>query len=261
VIEVRRGDGRLTRIGHRGAAALEPENTLRSFRRAIELGVDLVEFDVLDLDDGSLVVAHSDDLHEVSHGAAVGRVRTLPLAGLREQVPELPTLDEALAFFRDEATATGLHVDLKTRRVEDVAEALGSHGLVERAYVSTAVVGSLRALAALEPRLMRVLTYPDDRRGLARRRAAAPFVPLAVAALRRALPSRIAGLLAAAHASAAALHFDVVSAAVVARAHEAGAAVIVWTVDDADVLATLKRAGVDAVVTNDPRIFGATLQP
>ena len=61
MIQLRR-DGRVLRIGHKGAAALEPENTLRSLGRAVDLGVDLVEFDVLDLADGSLVLAHSDDL-------------------------------------------------------------------------------------------------------------------------------------------------------------------------------------------------------
>jgi glycerophosphoryl diester phosphodiesterase len=54
------------RVGHKGAAALEPENTLRSLARAVELGCDLVEFDVLELHDGTLVLAHSDDLLEVS---------------------------------------------------------------------------------------------------------------------------------------------------------------------------------------------------
>jgi len=42
VIELERRNGRPLRIGHRGAAALAPENTLRSFRAAIEAGVDLV---------------------------------------------------------------------------------------------------------------------------------------------------------------------------------------------------------------------------
>ena len=41
--------GRPFRVGHKGAAALEPENTLRSLRRGVELGCDLIEFDVLDL--------------------------------------------------------------------------------------------------------------------------------------------------------------------------------------------------------------------
>ena len=50
MIELARREGRLIRIGHRGAAALAPENTLRSFRAAVEAGVDLIEFDVLDLE-------------------------------------------------------------------------------------------------------------------------------------------------------------------------------------------------------------------
>ena len=91
-----RGDGPLIRVGHRGAAALSPENTLRSFEAALAHGVDAIEFDVLDLVGGPLVLAHSNDLAEVSHGAATGTVRDRSLAELRELAPELPTLDEAL---------------------------------------------------------------------------------------------------------------------------------------------------------------------
>jgi len=60
VISLERREGRPLRIGHRGAAALAPENTLRSFRAAVEAGVDLVEFDVLDLRSGELVIALDD---------------------------------------------------------------------------------------------------------------------------------------------------------------------------------------------------------
>ncbi len=126
------------RIGHRGAALLAPENTLRSFRAAARLGVDLIEFDVLDLPRGPLVVAHSDHLEEVSHGVAGGRVRDHTLEELREVAPELPTLDEALAFFVEEAPGIGLHVDLKLRtRLEEVTASLARHGLVRRAVVSS----------------------------------------------------------------------------------------------------------------------------
>ena len=52
MIELDRPLGGVLRIGHRGAAALAPENTLRSFRAAVEVGVDLIEFDVLDLPRG-----------------------------------------------------------------------------------------------------------------------------------------------------------------------------------------------------------------
>jgi len=81
LIELRRYDGGFARVGHRGASALAPENTLRALELAVELGCDMLEFDVLDLSDGTLVLAHSDDLREVSHGAAAGRVRGRDLAG------------------------------------------------------------------------------------------------------------------------------------------------------------------------------------
>ena len=131
VIDVRREGLPYLRIGHRGAATLAPENTLDSFRAAIAVGVDLIEFDVLDLKGGPLVLAHSDHLDEVSHGAASGRVRSKSLEELREVAPNLPTFDEALAFFVDEAPEIGLHVDLKLKtRLDEVAD--GAHAVRAR---------------------------------------------------------------------------------------------------------------------------------
>jgi glycerophosphoryl diester phosphodiesterase len=249
---------RTLRVGHKGAAALEPENTLRSLSRAVELGCDLVEFDVLSLDDGTLVLAHSDDLLEVSHGAADGRVRDRSLAALREAAPELPTFDEALELLAD-ASDVGLQVDLKGEGFEDrVAAALRRHGLVERAVVSTFHAPSLLRLAGVDPAIARGLTYPVDRRGVSQRRLLYPVALTAAAGLRRALPGRIAGLLRRARASAAMLHWSVVSPAAVARAHAEGAAVFAWTVDDQALLRRMVVAGVDAVITNDPRIFGTS---
>ena len=106
MIDLRRRNGApVLRIGHRGAARLGPENTVRAIRAAVESGIDLVEFDVLDLPRGPLVLAHSDRLDEVSHGAASGSVRARSLAELRDVAPELPTLDDALAFFSEEDPA------------------------------------------------------------------------------------------------------------------------------------------------------------
>ena len=52
-------------IGHRGASGYEPENTLRSFEKAIELGVDIIEFDVRKCASGELVVFHDSFLSRV----------------------------------------------------------------------------------------------------------------------------------------------------------------------------------------------------
>lgn len=262
MIPLRRPDGGMVRIGHKGAAALAPENTLLSLERALEHGVDVVEIDVLGLHDGTLVLAHSDDLAEVSHGAARGRVRERTLAELRLVAPRLPTLDEALGFLAERAPGTGVHVDLKWLGYEaGVVEALRRHGLVQRALVSSVFPRSLRAAGALEPGLRLGLAYPFDRRGVSTRRVLAPAVAAALFALRGALPRRIGRMLDESGATVAVLHFAVVSRAAVARCHARGAAVLAWTVDDPRLLRRLARAGADGIITNDPRIFAATLTP
>lgn len=251
-----RGEGPLIRVGHRGAAALAPENTVRSFEAALALGVEAIEFDVLDLVDGPLVLAHSNDLAEVSHGAAAGTVRDRSLAELRELAPELPTLEDALAFLG--AYDVALHVDLKlTTRLEELADALARHGLVERAVVSSFNRASLAAVRARAPQIRIGFTYPEDRYGVSRRRALQPAIRVGTLALRRAIVSRIPSLIERAGARALMLQHAVVSAAAVERAHDAGVAVWAWTVDDRVELARVEAAGVDAVITNDPGLFGA----
>lgn len=250
-----RADGRLLRVGHRGAAALEPENTLRAFARAVELGCDLVEFDVIELGDGTLVVAHSDDLLEVSHGAVAGRVKTMSLAALREVAPELPTFDETLELLAG-FDGIGAHVDLKGGGFEPaVAQAISRHGLTERSVVSTFDASTLIRLGEVDPRVARGLTYPFDRYRLSARRLVYPAAVTVAAALRRALPLRLERMLRQVGASAAMLHFSVVSPEAVERAHACGVAVFAWTVDDEALLARMAAAGVDGVITNDPRIF------
>jgi glycerophosphoryl diester phosphodiesterase len=229
-VNLRAGDRPLL-IGHKGAAALEPENTLSSLARAVELGCDLVEFDVLALD-GRLVLAHSPS-----------------------EVPsELAGLDDALELLA--GREVGLHVDLKWHGYEAaVLDAIRRHDLVDRSLVSTCHVHSLRELAALEPALTRGITYPFDRRGISERRLLAPLTVAALLTLRRLLPVRIRRLLEQARASVAVLHHAVVSPRAVARAHDSGASVLAWTVDGDPELGRVLRAGVDGVITNDPRIL------
>jgi glycerophosphoryl diester phosphodiesterase len=84
MIDLSRRNGRPLVIGHRGAAAIAPENTLEAFRTAAELGVDLVEFDVLALENGPLVVAHSDRLEVPSRGES-GSARSQSCASWRRR--------------------------------------------------------------------------------------------------------------------------------------------------------------------------------
>ncbi|MCP9487221.1 MAG: glycerophosphodiester phosphodiesterase [Gaiellaceae bacterium MAG52_C11] len=250
-----REDGPLIRVGHRGAAALAPENTLAAFEAAFGAGVDAIELDVLDLVGGPLVVAHSNDLFEVSHGAACGTVRDRSLAELRELAPELPTLDEALEFFVDRQELA-VQVDLKlSERLDELAAALQRHGLVGRTVVSSFHRASLAAVARALPSVRIGFTYPEDRRGVARRRILHPAIRLGTVVLRAVLARRVGAMLARAGADALMLHHAVVSPEAVAVAHARGAAVWSWTVDGPAELARMEAAGVDAVITNDPRLF------
>ncbi len=72
----------LSVIAHRGGRGLWPENTLYAFRRAVELGVDVLEMDVRQSADGELVIVHDETVDRTTEGS--GPVSALPLARLRE---------------------------------------------------------------------------------------------------------------------------------------------------------------------------------
>ena len=260
MIDLRRDGRPYLRIGHRGAATLSPENTLESFRAAIDVGVDLIEFDVLDLRNGPLILAHSDHLDEVSHGAATGRVRGLSLEALREVAPTLPTFHEALAFFVDEAPEVDLHVDLKLKtRLDELAAAIKRHGLEERTVISGFHVPSLQAVARAAPRVRIGITYPEDKLSISRKPYLWPIVSLGLSSMRASVPFRLPRLARRVGATAVMLEHRLVTEASVTRSHAAGLPVLAWTVDEPEDLRRVVAAGVDGVISNDPRIFVATL--
>ena len=87
-----------TLVGHRGAMGLEPENTLRSFRRAVEEGANAVELDLRLTSDGHLVILHDADVARTTNGK--GEVAQLTLAEVRAldagEGEVIPTFDEVL---------------------------------------------------------------------------------------------------------------------------------------------------------------------
>jgi len=106
------------KIGHRGARAYEPENTLSSFRRALELGVDAVELDVRKTRDNELVVIHNADVNKTTDGS--GAVNELTLEEIQRFVTEkgehVPTLEDVLDAV---ATRVKVLVELKETGTEE----------------------------------------------------------------------------------------------------------------------------------------------
>ncbi|MBS1808951.1 MAG: glycerophosphodiester phosphodiesterase [Acidobacteria bacterium] len=89
-------------IAHRGASAVEPENTLRAFARSIEMGAQMIELDLHLTRDGHVVVIHDDDLRHTTN--ARGRVSQLTLEEVRKadagKGERVPTLQETLELTR-----------------------------------------------------------------------------------------------------------------------------------------------------------------
>ena len=224
--------GRVLRIGHRGAAALAPENTLASIEAAIEYKLDLVEIDV---------VAHANALR-LAHSPAEVR-------------DESPTLDEALALLA--RADAGVMVDLKSRGIERSAvETLREHNLLDRAVVASFHAASLRAVKEVEPASTTGFSYPFDRAGVSERKAFEPLIRVGLSGLRRALPARSARMLARAQADALVVHHALVSPTLVDRCHGWDTAVLAWTIEDDAALTRVLAAGVDGVIANDPRLLG-----
>ena len=238
VSEVRRPDGlpALRRVGHKGADHVAPGNTIASFQAALEHGVDMIEFDVLRLRDGRLVLAHD----------AEDAAKRQPL-----------TLEEGLDHFAGAAYAdVDLDVDLKLPGYERrVVEGLVERGLDERALVSTTWLESLEEIGGLGSAVRRGWSVPRARRDYTRTVFALPAYG-AVRWWRARLPRRAESLVAAGGAEAVMAHWLLVSRRLVESVHRAGGQVYVWTVDDPRRIASLEALGVDGVITNDPRLFG-----
>jgi glycerophosphoryl diester phosphodiesterase len=223
------------RVGHKGADLVEPGNTRASFEAALEHGVDMIEFDILRLRDGRLVLAHDP-------GDAASRT---PM-----------TMDQGLDLFASEAYAdVELDLDMKIPGYErEVAEGLARRGLVERSIVSTTYIESLDRIGEIDPRIRRGWSVPRARRDYTRS-PIAPAIYLLLLAWRRGLPARVAKLIREGRCDGVMAHYLLSSGRLVDKVRAAGGFVYVWTVDDPERIRKLEAIGVDGVITNDPRLF------
>lgn len=246
--ETARGPGRPIVLGHRGASAEAPENTLAAFRLAVAQGADGFELDVWRCRSGEVVVLHDADAMRTTgvpfHVARTpwselrrldaGSWKSASFAGER-----LPLLAEVLDAFRGAV----VNVELKSDGRPDLRLAF-------------AVAAVVRDLGARE----RVVVSSFDLLLLAAFRAAAPRVRAgALFAADQRWPARVA---AAGLLGAAALHPEhaLVTPERAAAWKARGWAVNVWTVDEPEAFAALCAAGVDGVISNVPGLARAAVR-
>ena len=238
-------------IGHRGASAVAPQNTLAAFRRAVELGADGVELDVQLSADGAVVVIHDFTVDKTTDGT--GRVADKTLAELKSldaggkfspqfAGERIPTLAEVF-----EATDGKLlvNVELKapdkswnTALVAPVLDIVRRHGMQARVLFSSFNRHVLRAMKQLAPDIPAGLLYEPSSLAHARRAWLDPFVP---------------------H-EARHPHYSMLTGPIVGWCHAHGLRVNTWTVDDPAEMRRHIAAGVDSIITNKPDVLKGVLQ-
>jgi glycerophosphoryl diester phosphodiesterase len=214
-------------IGHRGAAAEEPENTLRGFRRALDAGAAGVELDVHLTKDGRLAVIHDETLDRTTNGR--GRVQDFTLAELQKldagHGERIPSLEEVAALLRGRGQ---LLVELKH---PDAAPALlrlcREGGLFEE----------IRAISFWHP-VVKCLKEEEPR--------------LRTGALMVGCPADPGGLARAALADTLVLNYRYVDRELADAAHRQGLKVIVWNIDNPAGLEPFLGMNLEAICTNRP---------
>jgi glycerophosphoryl diester phosphodiesterase len=209
------------RIGHGGASALAPANTLASFDAAHDVGVDMVEFDVRAWN-GELVLAHT-----VLHARRGGNV----------------SLRDALAHLSQPRFADlGLNVDVKHPGCEQpLLDGLRDAGLLGRTLISSQVTAVLDRVRALEPRARVGISVGGRVARFSRRWNDWREQVLA------GLESRRWDALMAQH--------RLVDRGLVEDVVDRTGLLYAWTVNERPAIDRLRALGVHGIATADPRLF------
>jgi glycerophosphoryl diester phosphodiesterase len=253
--------------GHRGASAVQPENTIPALLHALKAGVDVLEFDLGISKEGVLVLSHDPRLSPVICQGPQGEnppadllIRALTVAELKkwdcgtrknprfpQQMPvpgtAIPTLDEALAAIQSsklpQAKTVRFNIETKIEPehpdwtvgpeefAAKVVEALKKHGILGRTILQSFDPRTLLAARKLEPKI--TLSYLTETEG-----------EDWVATAKKLGVQWVSPYLAS------------VNEVNVRAAHQAGLKVVPWTANFPQEWEALVSAKVDAIITDDP---------
>ena len=222
----------ILKIGHRGAKGHAPENTLASFAKALELGVDGIELDVQVCATGELVVIHDFTVDRVTNGT--GEVHKLSLAQLKALVVEhnqhIPTLDEVYELVNKRCF---INIEMKGRHtarpVSDFIKAyVKDKGyLYEDFLVSSFQREELMVMSEINPKVhLGILTQASVTQAW---EWAQEF-----------------------KAKALHPHFTLLTESNVQKAQQAGYKVYTWTANEPEDIARIKTCNVNGIISDYP---------
>jgi len=217
----------LLKVGHRGAKAYATENTIESFKKAIDMGANAVELDVRISGDAHLIICHDDNLKKV-FGKDV-RIKDATLKELKELTEDrIPSLEEALHFLGNKVVK--ILVELKESGYEkEVLDLIKKEKLEDRIIIVSFIEEALSRVRTLDKKIETGLVYAKFKKPIeaALKLNAQYLIPL----------------------------YRFVHRRDIAKAHKSNLKVIVWTINTKKDAVEFIAKDVDGIAADRPDIF------
>ncbi|MFW9826094.1 MAG: glycerophosphodiester phosphodiesterase [Candidatus Thorarchaeota archaeon] len=222
-------------IGHRGASSIAPENTLKAFKKAIELKADYIEFDVHQSKDGEIVIMHdSNTLRTTGH---LGLIKQMTLEELKKldcgDGERIPTLRELIKLAKGKIK---LNCEVKARGfAKDIINLLIEEDIIESTIISSFKHDILLKLKEIEPRIKLASLEPTRigwiKSWISRKKL-----------YRDAIDNNFYAINP---------FFKLVNKSLISKVHNNKIKIFTWTVNSESMIKKLIELGVDGIITND----------
>ena len=242
----KKGDSRPLIIAHRGARKLAPENTIAAFKKAIKIGFDGVEMDVVLTKDKVPVVFHGNELSHYTHSSGlmhettsheVSEIDAGSMFSPQFKGEKIPRLDEVLNLL----APTNMHINIELKGqprghkgIEKIAgEVISKYHLGDRVLISSFSPWILKRFSKIYPDIKTALLIGPH-----------PFFFLKT-------------LLSANMLKVKAINpiFQYTSEALMVFADSQGWKVFVWTINTRQEYMRALELGVDGIITDEPDLL------
>ncbi|MFX0058839.1 MAG: glycerophosphodiester phosphodiesterase [Candidatus Heimdallarchaeota archaeon] len=222
-------------IGHRGASSLAPENTLKAFRKSIELKADFIEFDVQITRDGELVITHDLDIERITGEKKNVKDMTLEELKIRDfgEGEKIPTLRELVKQTKGKIC---LNCEIIVEGIaNEVIEILREYEVIKTTIVSSFKHNELLEFQKLEPKLKLASLEPTNYLAEYEWKIRKEMIEFCITHNLYAINP----------------FYPIVDQQFVDFAHNNNVKVFPWTVDSKPTIRKLIKYGVDGIITND----------
>lgn len=219
-------------IGHRGAMGHETENTLASVQKALDLGVDMIEIDVFNVQSGETVVFHDDTVNRLSN--AGGKIEEYNYFTLQRLILDgnhkIPLLQDVLKLIDHKVR---LNIELKGAGTTDRVNFITNYYIEKKGWtlddflISSFKWDELREMRKINPDIPIAILTGDD--------------PVNAIAIAKELK-----------AEAINPSFRMLTEENSAKIKDSGFKIYTWTVNEPEDIMAMKNLGVDGIISNYP---------